>query len=157
MSGPHFVDRFDLETLYKLSKFSDTFITTIRIHPSPLLHRRVYVHWVKDEKRSVACQGQACPLCADHGKEPRVYAPGLEWHGKQQKWIRAIIPINRSSLDVLEMDLANTTFDCKRAYKAKNAPVKMTVRVMNVLPPDVPDFDITPTLLRMWGCQTRVE
>lgn len=157
MSRPHFVDQFDLETLYLLSRFSHSYTTTVRINPSQLLQRKVYVHWIKDERRSVACTGERCPLCADHGKEPRVYAPGLEWHYKRRMWERRIIPINRSCLHILEMELRALTFDCVRTYKANNAPVKMSVRSMGVQPPDVPDFDITPTLLRMWGCQTRVE
>jgi len=158
MNGPHFVEQFDQEELYKVATYTHQFNCLLRLHPSRLLHRKVYVHWINELKRSLACIGKEhCPHCKTIGREPRCYAPGIEWHNKQQKWVRRVIPVNASCLHVLEMDLGSLSFLCKRTYAAKNAPVAMVVALPTVKVMNVPDFDITPTLLRMWGCQTRVE
>lgn len=154
---PQFVSDFDQAELYKVTTYTHQYSCLVRIHPSRLLHRKVYVHWIHELKRSLACVGNNCPYCATMGKEPRCYAPGIEWHNKQQKWVRRVIPINASCLHVLEEDLGKLSYECKRAYAAKNAPVKMVGHVPKMKHADVPDFDITPTLLRMWGCQTKVE
>lgn len=155
--GPHFVERFDLAELYKLCTFTDKYKSLIRIHPSALLHRKVYVHWMLETKRSTACSGPGCPHCETIGREPRCYAPGLEWHNKQQQWVKRVVPINAGCLAVLDTDLANLCYECDRAYGARNAPVRMREKRMNFAVPAVPDFDITPTLLRIWGVQTKVE
>lgn len=157
MATPLFIDHFDPTELFKLTTFTADYHVMLRLHPNTLLHRKVYVHWILAERRSVACVGPGCELCESCGREPRAYVPGVEWHNKRQLWLQRVVPINASCLTVLEKDLRNITWLAKRTYKAKNAPVRFEVHKENVSLPVVPDFDITQTLLRMWGCQTRVE
>lgn len=156
--GPHFLERFDRDELYKVCTYAHQFSILVRLHPNPLLYRRVNVHWVNDLKRSLACTGTGCQYCVTIGKEPRCYVPGMEWHNKGQRWVRRVVPVNASCLWVLdEIDLPLASWLCDRAYAAKNAPVRFKRNPNERKWPDVEDFDITKTLLRMWGVQTRVE
>ncbi len=106
------------------------------------------LHWLPAQGRSVPGLDEDCPWHHLPVREV-LFAPCLWDAGRQ--WKIGVMPFSRKMLVFLDGNYAGKIFKFFRA-ESFNAPIRWTymesMRPCNV---PVPDVDVVPSLLRMWG------
>lgn len=117
--------------------------------------RTTRLHWDNTLRKTVPCLGHECPSCPQPTRIV-TYCPAIMLMPAAKQWLRRIVPITDYNLAMLEKDLERSIFELLRKGRA-TSPWRWRIVEELVDPPPLQPFIIDASLLKMWGCQCRVE
>lgn len=149
------------ERLYDVIQWRErTSLWIVKLNPDRSLWRHVVLHWLNGERTNYPCRGDECTLCHLSSKIC-TYVPVLAWLAREKypdiiadaPRGAMILPVLHGLRAILDDDLAGV-YLTRRVGKKTNSPVKHVPYTHGLPFQRVPDFDIVPTLERMWGAQS---
>jgi len=114
-------------------------------------HCLVLLHWIRDAGRSIPCSEDGCKMCGVSPTRRCIYVPAVEWYHHKQQFVRKIVPLNESSIEMVKQDNFGSAYWKGVRGKFKNSPVVWSESPTTIKLPDCPAFLIRDTLLWMWG------